>query len=194
MKRNKIEMLICEVVIVILAISLALVTKELCARIKDSNEKIQVLEKKVKEVRETVLGPEFDVSMFEEIEASKIKDLSKNKKIVVFLGRSTCGYCAMFAPILADVQKDMNVKVYYIDMAKIIDYEGKTESGVLCPDANAVLLNLDATERGKEIMDEYGATPILLVIENNKILNGQVGYTEVAPVEALLKEEGFKNK
>ena len=49
----------------------------------------------------------YDVSAFKEIKAQNIEKESKNKTIMIYIGRSTCGYCVQFVPILTNVQKTL---------------------------------------------------------------------------------------
>ena len=56
----------------------------------------------------TDTSADYDVSEFDEIKASDLSKESKNKTIVVYIGRSSCGYCVQFVPILKSVQEKYN--------------------------------------------------------------------------------------
>ena len=45
------------------------------------------------ETTETETNSEYDVSKFKEVKAQDLKKESKDKTILVYIGRSTCGYC-----------------------------------------------------------------------------------------------------
>lgn len=172
-----------------------LMTNQLSKIIKTTKEDVLAVSAKVNKMYSDIYGTsiEYDVSMFEEIKAKDISSLSKNNKIVIMIGRETCGYCAMFAPVLAEIQKDYKVDIKYIDIAKIIDYTSGT-GAVLDEESNKILTSLQTNDKGAEIMEDYGATPLLLIVKDNKIINGQVGYSEYSNVATILDEEGFSKR
>lgn len=180
--------------------SIVLITQELCAKIKDTREEVQTLTYQLNKIERQVTpeeesDKELDVSMFEEIQPNNIEKLSKGKTIVVFLGRSSCKYCVNFAEVLSDVQKEYNVSIKYINMSNIIDYSEGVTDRVLCNDANNIMLNLKTNDIGKEVMSKYPlTTPLLLIIKDNKVINGQVGYSSKTNVINILREEGFKSR
>ena len=175
----------------VLAISI-LMTNKLSEMVKTTKEDLNTLTSKYNKMYMDIYGtPEYDVSMFKEIKPNEIKDLSKNKKVAIMITRSTCGYCALFAPILAQIQNDYDIEIKYIDILKVIDYN---TGEILDEDANNILLNLDTNTKGSEIMKSYGSTPLFLIIKDNKVINGQVGYSEYSTVETLIKEEGYKKR
>ena len=162
--------------------------------VKTNSSNIRSLSSKITKLDAQVNGvPEYDVSMFEEIKAEDIESLSKGSKLVVFIGRSSCGYCAIFAPVLSDIQDEYNVDIKYIDIAKIINYESATGE-LLDEESDKILKEMSANDKGKTLMNDYGATPMLLIIENNKIINGQVGYSDFDYVAQLFDTEGFKKR
>ena len=48
----------------------------------------------------TEVSEDYDVSEFKEIKAQDIKKESKGKNILIYVGRSTCGYCIQYVPVL----------------------------------------------------------------------------------------------
>ena len=133
----------------------------------------------------------YDMSQFEEIEASDIASFPKNETNVVYIGRETCSYCVYMIPNLKEAQKDYNYTTKYIDIAKIIDY---TTNPVTIIDNNAytILKNLETVESEEGIMDKFGSTPMMLVIKNNKIIASQVGYSEYDKFAKVLEKGGLK--
>jgi thiol-disulfide isomerase/thioredoxin len=196
-KKEKINLLLSILAIVISLCTLAvsiLMINQLSKIVKTNKEDTIKLTEKYNKLYTEIYGvPEYDVSMFNEIKAKDIKKLSSDDKIIVMITRSTCGYCAMFAPVLADIQKDYKLEINYIDIAKVLDYENPG-GGVLDEEADEILRNLSTNEKGSTIMESYGATPLLLIIKNNKIINGQVGYSDYSSVESIIKEEGYKKR
>lgn len=133
---------------------------------------------------------DYDVSDFEEISASDIEKLSKKETIVVYIGRSTCGYCIQYLPILKEVQTAYGYTTKYIDIAKILDFESTT-GGILDQEAYETLINMSTSDDQKGIMDQFGSTPMTLVIKKNKIINSVVGLVDSATLGSLLQKSGF---
>ena len=53
----------------------------------------------------TEVSADYDVSAFKEIKAQDIKKESKGKNILIYVGRSSCGYCVQYVPVLTQVQE-----------------------------------------------------------------------------------------
>lgn len=134
----------------------------------------------------TEVAADYDVSEFKEIKAQDIKKESKGKNIIIYIGRSTCGYCVQYVPILKEVQSKHKYKTYYIDIAKILDFESAT-GGILDDEANETMQKLD-----KEFMESnWGATPLTLVVKDSKIVDSIVGYVNSDTLETFVKDNGF---
>lgn len=132
------------------------------------------------------VASDYDVSEFKEIKAQDIAKESKGKNIIIYVGRSTCGYCVQYVPILKEVQGKYNYKTYYIDIAKILDFESST-GGILDEDANDIMQKID-----KDFMKEnWGATPLTLVVKDSKLVDSIVGYVNSEALETLVKNNGF---
>lgn len=139
----------------------------------------------------TDTSADYDVSEFDEIKASDLSKESKNKTIVVYIGRSSCGYCVQFVPILKSVQEKYNFTTKYIDIAKIIDYNS---SSISDQDAYNLLTNMKTNSEQKGIMEQFGSTPMTLVIKNNTIVDSIVGATDESTLTKLIKDNGFSKK
>ncbi len=134
---------------------------------------------------------EYDVSDFKEITYEDLSDFKKNNTYVVYIGRETCSWCAAMLPTLKQASIDYDYTTYYIDIAKIIDYStGK----IIDNDAYEALVNLDTTEEQSGVMDEFGSTPMILIMKNNKIIASQVGYDEYDAYASILESAGLKIK
>lgn len=130
----------------------------------------------------------YDVSELKEIDGSDIVKESKGK-IVVMIGRSTCGYCAAYAPIITKVSKEYNIKVRYIDLEKI---ENVMTGEIIDQNSYNTLMNLETKENVNGFMtNNFGSTPLTLVIDNGIIINGLVGYVPESTLESLLEDVGF---
>lgn len=132
---------------------------------------------------------DYDISKFDEISAKDIESKSKDKTIVVYIGRETCGYCVKFIPVLQEVQEKNNFTTQYIDIAKIIDYN---TGNISDQDSYDILSNMDTVEDQASVMQEFGATPMTLIIKDNKIIDSVVGYVEADALTSLVEENGLK--
>ena len=135
----------------------------------------------------TEVSADYDVSAFKEIKAQDIKKESKGKNMLIYVGRSSCGYCVQYVPVLTQVQeKSKKYQTYYIDIAKILDFSSAT-GGILDQEANNIMQQLD-----KEFMESnWGATPLTLVVKDSKLVDSIVGYVDADTLEALIKKNGF---
>lgn len=139
--------------------------------------------------KENEYNTEYDVSMFKEISASNIKNETKGKLSVVYIGRSTCSWCAAFLPNLWQAQEDYGYTTLYVDIAKIIDFEN---GGILDEDAYAIMMDLTGKNYDGYMEENFGATPMILIIKDNKIINAQTGYSEYDAFKTVLNEAGIK--
>ncbi len=132
------------------------------------------------------VAEEYDVSAFKEIKAQDIKKESKGKNILIYVGRSSCGYCIQYVPVLKEVQEKYNkYTTYYIDIAKILDFSGS--GGVLDKEADEIMQKLD-----KDFMESnWGATPLTLVVKDSKLVDSIVGYVTAESLETFVKDNGF---
>ena len=137
---------------------------------------------------ETEYNTDYDVSMFEEIESSDIASKTKKSKQVVYIGRETCSWCAAFLPNLWQAQEDYKFKTLYIDLAKIIDFN----TGDIIDQKSFDKLSKLSGNGFDGYMDEnLGATPMVLIIENNEIIEAQTGYSEYDVFKTILENAGY---
>ncbi len=134
----------------------------------------------------------YDTSMFKEIKGTDIATESKNETIVVMVGRQGCGYCAQFAPILAQVAEEYGVTVRYIDLAKMIQI-GTGE--VLDQDSiNAFSKITGDGQWASFATDYFGRTPQTMFIKNNKVVYGLAGAADASTTRSVFETVGFKKK
>ena len=134
---------------------------------------------KTTETKEEV---KYDVSMFKTIDTDKFVSLFKGeKKSLIYLGRSTCGFCVKFLPNLQKAQKEYGYTTYYLDITTV-DKNGQKK----------------IQELDDFLKENYGYTPMVLVVQDGKILNKEVnnyngvGYTEYKTYEKFLKKLNYK--
>ena len=153
--------------------------------VKTNSSNIRSLSSKVTKLDAQINGvPEYDVSMFKNIDTDKFIELfKKDEKSFIYLGRSTCGYCVQFLPSLQKAQEEYGYKTYYLDITTVSDKGMKK------------IQKLD-----KFLKNNYGYTPLVLVVKNGKILNKEVdgyegvGYTEYKTFEKFLKKLDYEKK
>ena len=138
---------------------------------------------------ESEYNTNYDVSMFEEITAKDIKSKTKKDTQVVYIGRETCGWCAAFLPALWEAQDEYDYKTLYIDIAKIIDF---SDGSVLDQDSYDLLSNLTGDGYEKYMEENFGATPMVLIIKNNKIIGASTGYSEYEAFKTVLNDAGIQ--
>ncbi len=132
---------------------------------------------------------DYDVSMFEEITASDIKSKTNKSKQVIYVGRSTCSWCIKFLPNLQKAQEEYGYKTLYIDIAKIIDF---SSSAIIDQSAYNTMTALTGDDYEDYMDEEFGATPMVLIVEKGKIIGAQTGYSEYDDFVKVLEDAGFK--
>lgn len=172
-----------------------------------NKERIQELEKRVVVLENelsTALGYDitdeeagdtsgsYDVSAFTKIKPSELSTISQGKKIVVWIGRQGCSYCSLYAPTIKNVTKDLGIKAYYIDLGAMYD-ASSGEWQLVDEEGYNTITNLQkANEDMQELMNDFGATPMTLVIKDNTVVNGAMGAVGKEDLSKILEEEGFK--
>ena len=117
---------------------------------------------------------EYDVSMFNEVDLDEYKEeLNKDELNVVYIGRSTCGYCVQFLPILQQAQADYNYTTLYVDTDKISN-----------DDLTAILDTMEID------ISTFG-TPTTAILKNGEVIDVQIGYVDYSSFVSMLEENGF---
>lgn len=138
---------------------------------------------------ESEYNTNYDVSMFKEINASDLKNETKGKLRVVYIGRSTCGWCSAFLPNLWDAQEKYEYTTLYIDIAKIMDFE---KGGITDQTSYDIMTKLTGKGYEDYVKKNFGSTPMILIMKDNKIVGAQTGYSEYEEFEKLLNNSGIK--
>lgn len=76
-----------------------------------------------KDILDEPIDPIYDTSFLQKIDLSSLMTKIQNKEVIfLFSGRSTCGHCIDFLPILKDVFKILNVQTgFYIDRNSVLE-------------------------------------------------------------------------
>ena len=138
---------------------------------------------------ESEYNTEYDVSMFDEIKANDIKSKTKKDAKIVYIGRETCSWCAAFLPNLWEAQEEFGYKTLYIDIAKIIDF---STGDIIDQDSFDILNDLTGEGYEEYMSENFGATPMVLIIKNNKIIGAHTGYSEYDAFKTVLNDAGIK--
>lgn len=158
-----------EVVIYIILVLVIINTIALFVSLKDTESEEQITT--TQEETET----EYDVSMFKTIDTNAFIDAYNGSELqVVYFGRSTCGYCVKMLPVLQQAQKEYGYKTLYVDITTV-------DSA-----SQAKIKALDT------FFDEnYGRTPMIVLVKEGKIVDKQMGYTEYSSFAQLLENNGY---
>lgn len=97
-------------------------------------------------------------------------------KSILVLGQTGCSYCNKYKPVLQEVAKAEGVKINYLDIRKLSEDEWNT----LLEDLNDYFKD-----------HEQWGTPLTLVLENKKVVDTLVGYTEKTDTLKFYKENGL---
>lgn len=129
---------------------------------------------------------EYDVSSFNAVTYDQLKTAIKSDKYtVVYIGRSSCGYCAKFLPMLKKGQEEYGFTTTYFDITQVINFSTKSISD---QDAYDGIKALDT------FFEEFGATPMVAVFKDGKFVKGTVGYTEYETYATFLEDSGLTKK
>jgi len=131
--------------------------------------------------------PEYDVSKFSEVDYDGLKKLMKNDGThVVYIGRESCGYCAMFIPIMQKVQEDYGFTTYYFDVTNVYNY---SNNKVVDETAYNELVNYNDF-----FAENFLATPMVVIFKDGKYVGGTMGYQEESTYSAFLEDNGISKK
>lgn len=93
---------------------------------------------------------------------------------LVYIGKTGCGYCEAYTPIVDEVTKAENIDYYYIDLAKLTNKE-----------ANLLYASSEVFSS-----EEFG-TPTLMIVGGGKTITYQIGYQEKDALIAFLTNAGI---
>jgi len=186
MKENELLLKLVKInkLIVILLISILILLTMGVSKMYTNSEKSDATSS-----AESEYNTEYDVSMFTEIEAKDVKSKTKNQLQVVYIGRETCGWCAAFLPNLWDAQEKFDFTTLYIDIAKIIDF---STGDVIDQDSYDILNDLSGEGYEEYMSENFGATPMILIIKDNKIVGAHTGYSEYEAFKTVLTDAGIE--
>lgn len=124
---------------------------------------------------------DYDVSEFERVSAEELfNKINESGYHVVYIGRSSCGYCTKFLPIMKEAQNNLGFKTLYLDITDVIDFNAKT------------IIDQDTYDKLTAYNSDFGKTPMVLVFKDGAYVNGTVGYTDLETYVSFLNTVGIK--
>ena len=133
----------------------------------------------------------YDVSMMEKASIKDILKMFDDKSTkVIYVGRSTCGACVAFLPVLVQAQNDYNYKTVYLN-SDTISSSSEGYSDFIKKLDKQYTMNVN----GQNVTDEFGTffgyTPTVIIIKNGKMLDGTIGSDSYANFSAFLEKNGI---
>lgn len=170
-KVEKILKLIYVIFVLVLINTVILVTSNLKITIGDSNKESETTSEE---------NQDYDVSMFEKVDFDKMMDKFESSDLeVIYIGRPTCGYCVKFLPVLQEAQKKFGYKTVYYDLTDVTQDE-----------TNKII---EKDNEDEFIKTNFGATPMVLLVKDGKLVDGWVGYSEYDSFAEFLTKNGLKD-
>ena len=131
--------------------------------------------------------PEYDVSEFSEVDYSGLKKIMKGEGThVVYIGRSTCHYCAMFIPIMTEAQEKYGFKTEYFDITRVFNF---TNNSVVDQDAYNELSKYNSFFK-----ENFLSTPMVVIFKDGKYVDGTIGYQDINTYSSFLEKNKFEQK
>ena len=126
--------------------------------------------------------PDADIKYKTPKDAEEFYNLTSRKKeytIAVF-GYADCSYCTLYKPVINEIANDYNLDIYYIDGSSHPYYEEIVSADYEIP--------AKCTKDNKAVKTSGSfATPMTLIIKENKTVDCIRGYVPKSEVESVLK-------
>lgn len=127
----------------------------------------------------------YDVSKMKQVTGDEAAKLFDEKGThILYIGRSTCSVCVNLVPELNTVMSDMTLTINYLPLTQTFRTDFKNLFDKL--DIETTVNNNKGTYG--ELLEEYGYTPVVVVIKDGKMADGFVGYREASKIEELFKK------
>lgn len=131
---------------------------------------------------------ELEYDEFNEIDYSEFEKIMDKEEgtHVVYIGRSTCYYCALFVPIMIEAQEKYGFTTDYFDISTVYNYDTNT------------VINKDAYDKLSDYNDffeeNFLSTPMVVIFKDGKYVDGSIGYQEISGYSSFLEKNGFEAK
>ena len=131
--------------------------------------------------------PEYDVSEFSEVDYSGLKKIMKGEGThIVYIGRSSCGYCSMFIPVMTEAQEKYGFKTEYFDITRVFNF---TNNSIVDQTAYDELSKYNAF-----FEENFLSTPMVVIFKDGKYVDGTVGYQDIDTYSSFLEKNKFEKK
>lgn len=131
--------------------------------------------------------PAYDVSKYNSVNYSDFKKLTTLKGThVIYIGRSSCSYCALFIPVMNEAQEKYDFTTNYFDISSIFNFSSNT---IIDETAYNEMSNLNDFFK-----ENFLATPMVVIFKDGKFVDGTMGYQELEDYSKFLEKNGFKEK
>jgi len=119
---------------------------------------------------------DYDVSAFTAMNTTELAaSIEDGDTQIVYIGRSSCGYCVKFLPIMKEAQEDLGYTTTYINLEEVTTEDQEK------------LVAYDTY-----VEENFGYTPMVLVFKDGKYVDGWVGYAELESFKSFLSDAGIK--
>ena len=127
----------------------------------------------------------YDVSKMKKVTGEEAAKLFDEKGThFLYIGRSTCSVCVSLVPELNTVLSDMTLTINYLPLTQTFRTDFKNLFDKLSIETT---VNKNKGTFG-ELLEEYGYTPVVVVIKDGKMVDGFVGYKDASKIEELFKK------
>lgn len=183
------RIVVCLIIIaIVLAINtIVLICKDGTISNKEANTEISTIENNYS-------TDNYDVSKMTAVDVKGAVDLFNSKKTyVLYIGKSSCGACVSFLPRLNQVADEYGVTIQYLDINNVAkDSEGYNDL------VKKMNFETTVTNNGKEQKGTFGEflgyTPMTVIIQKGKQVDGAIGAIGVEALQAVFDEYGIGNK
>ncbi len=102
----------------------------------------------------------------------KYNELYNNEELsIIYIGRTGCGYCEKYDPIIKEVIEEYKLSYYYIDLSKLTQTDRK-----------------NLYETGEVFKDENFGTPTTIIASKKTIIKSHIGYMDKDSLVKFLQE------
>ena len=141
---------------------------------------------------------DYDVSMMNQVNLKDVIELFDSKKqYVLYIGRSTCSSCKKFLPSLQAAQEEFGYTTQYLDITTIDGNSSEMKQFVKLLDLKTKVnvTNDDGDPEEVEdtygnLLNEYGFTPVVIIINDGKMVAGNIGSMSTDAFQEFLKQNG----
>ena len=149
---------------------------------------------KTDNTKEEETTDDYDVSSFNAIDETEFLATVKDTDLqVIYLGRSTCGYCVQFLPTMKQAQEEYGYTTNYVDITAVDTSSSDYTKMTTMINNMTATFNKEHSLTGDDAYEYlYGYTPMFLITKNNKIVDVWVGYSDYDTFAAWLEANGVK--